>query len=114
MIYVPTIAVISHWFQRRRALAMGIATSGFSIGATLHPIMLNNLFHGSAGFATGVRASAGLFAGCMLVGALLMRSRLPPVKLDTSLSVLLARFARDLPYVGLCLAYVLSFLSKLG
>ncbi|KAG6815891.1 hypothetical protein H0H87_010412 [Tephrocybe sp. NHM501043] len=40
--------------------------------------MLNNLFHGSVGFRIGVRASAGMNLGLLLLALLLMRTRLPP------------------------------------
>ncbi|KAG1760765.1 major facilitator superfamily domain-containing protein [Suillus occidentalis] len=50
---VPSIAVVSHHFQRRRAVAMGIVVAGASLGAILHPIMLNHLINGRLGFANG-------------------------------------------------------------
>ncbi|KAG6836409.1 hypothetical protein H0H93_008210, partial [Arthromyces matolae] len=40
--------------------------------------MLNQLFHGRAGFHGGVRASAGLCTGLLGLAMLLMRTRLPP------------------------------------
>ncbi|KAL5531046.1 hypothetical protein ACEPAG_3922 [Sanghuangporus baumii] len=76
--YIPTMGVLAHHFQRRRTIAMGIVASGSSVGGIVHPIMLNNLFYGSVGFANGVRASAGLNLGLMTLSALLMRTRLPP------------------------------------
>ncbi|KAI0309494.1 MFS general substrate transporter [Amylostereum chailletii] len=100
MIYVPTVAIVSHYFLRRRALAMGIVSSGTSLGALLHPIMLNNLFHGSTGFANGVRASAGLIGGTMLISVLIMRTRLPPSKTANSgLAKAAWKFAHDGVYL---------------
>lgn len=78
MIYIPTLAIVAHHFSTKRALVMGIVVSGGSLGAIFHPIMLNNLIHGSAGYANAVRASAGLVTGCLVVAPLLMRTRLPP------------------------------------
>ncbi|KAG6910731.1 hypothetical protein DXG01_008262 [Tephrocybe rancida] len=78
MTYVPSLAVITHYFFRRRTVAMGIASSGCAIGACLHTIMLNKLFHGRVGFHVGVRASAGLNLGILVLAMLLMRTRLPP------------------------------------
>lgn len=43
MTYVPCVAVISHHFQKRRALAMTIVASGSSLGhscSTLHLVLL--------------------------------------------------------------------------
>ncbi|KAF7304225.1 MFS general substrate transporter [Mycena indigotica] len=77
IVYVPSVSVVSHYFQRRRALALTIVASGSSLGAVIHPILLNNLLK-TRGFAVAVRASAGLVSGMVLIACLLMRSRLPP------------------------------------
>ncbi|KAI0765095.1 hypothetical protein C8Q74DRAFT_1450190 [Fomes fomentarius] len=55
-IYIPTVADIAHYSQKRRPLAMTLVASGSSVGAIIHPIMLNNP---SSGFATAARANAG-------------------------------------------------------
>ncbi|KAF9020820.1 MFS general substrate transporter [Hymenopellis radicata] len=39
----PTMAVIAHWFKRRRGLAMGLMAMGSSFGGTLIPIAARNL-----------------------------------------------------------------------
>lgn len=51
LVYTPAISIIGHYFHRRRALAMGIASSRSSLGGVLFPIMLDRmLFHTSIGF----------------------------------------------------------------
>jgi hypothetical protein len=60
--------------------------------------MLNNTFH-TLGFGNAVRASAGLVSGCLLIGCLLMRPRLPPATSHPPILKSLPRFARDTPYV---------------
>jgi hypothetical protein len=77
LMYQPSITVLSHYFEKRRALAMGISTSGASLGGVLYPskyisfgrffvicaesdiitttVLLNHLF-AKVGFAWGVRA----------------------------------------------------------
>lgn len=59
--------------------------------------MLNKLFHGPVGFQNGVRISAGLNAGLLIIANCMMRTRLPPKKTGTALP--LAKFARDPPYL---------------
>ena len=54
---------------------MSIVASGSSLGGTLHPIMLNNLFNGHVGFQNGVRASAGLLTGCLVLAICMMHPR---------------------------------------
>jgi MFS family permease len=97
-IFIPSVAVVSQWFNRRRAFAMGVMSSGVALGSMVHPIMLNNLIHGRVGFANGVRASAGLVAGCLIIAALLMRTRLPPRK-QPPVRRTAKKFANDIPYV---------------
>lgn len=67
-----------------------------SAGAVIHPIMLNRLFHGSFGFHNGVRASAGMNLGLLLLANVLMKPRLPPKK---AASIHVKAFIRDIPYV---------------
>ncbi|KAJ7689733.1 major facilitator superfamily domain-containing protein [Mycena rosella] len=55
-VYVPSIAIVSHYFQKRRALAMSIVTAGSALGAVVHPIMLNNTLRSSLGFANALDA----------------------------------------------------------
>lgn len=43
----------------------------------MYPIMLNNLFHGSAGFAWGVRASGFLTLGVLAAANYLMSANIP-------------------------------------
>jgi MFS family permease len=116
--YVPSIGIISHYFHRRRAVAIGIVASvcrvfiistqhvgtdqkqGSALGGTLHPIMLNHLFHGPVGFRWGVRMSAGLLAGLLAVAVLLMKPRVPLTSRNQgSITGSLLIFVRDLPYV---------------
>ncbi|KAF8212659.1 MFS general substrate transporter [Mycena galopus ATCC 62051] len=97
--YIPSIAVVSHYFRRRRALAMAIVATGSSLGAAVHPIMLNNTFH-SLGFANAVRASAGLITGLLVIACLIMRPRLPPAQTHLPFWRSLWRFAHDKAYVS--------------
>ena len=92
-------SVISHYFHRRRVLAMSIVAAGSSLGAVVHPIMLNNTLNSPLGFGNSVRASAGLVAGMLLVASLLMKERLPPPTDTTALLPALRKFAGDRAYV---------------
>ncbi|KAJ7857458.1 major facilitator superfamily domain-containing protein [Mycena olivaceomarginata] len=78
IVCVPSLAVVSHYFLKRRALAMVIVASGASLGAVVHPIMLNNTLHTSLGFPSSVRASAGLITGTLLIACSMMHPRLQP------------------------------------
>lgn len=93
------MAVISHYFVKRRALAMTIVASGSSLGAIIHPIMLNNTL-GSLGFGNAVRASAGLVTGMLSIGCFLMRTRLPPPQHKTDFKKALQKFSRDGAFIA--------------
>ncbi|KAG1790249.1 major facilitator superfamily domain-containing protein [Suillus plorans] len=99
---VPSIAIVSHHFQRRRAVAMGIVVAGSSLGAILHPVMLNNLINGRLGFANGVRASAALNGGLLFIANLLLRTRLPPQPKAVSYTRVLRNSSRDGAYMCAC------------
>jgi hypothetical protein len=113
MIYVPSIAVIAQHFHNpaKRALCMGLVASGSSLGGVIHPIMLNNLFHGGTGFAKGVRASAGLVAGMQVIAIMLMKARYDragPVSGNNAsahktpgLWKSMQKFSRDFAYIAL-------------
>ncbi|KAG1884446.1 major facilitator superfamily domain-containing protein [Suillus subluteus] len=99
---VPSVAVVSHHFQRRRTLVMALVITGPSIGAILQPIMLNNLIN-ELGFANGVRVSAGMISGLLLIAYFLMHTRLPPQPKAISYTRVLQNSWRDRPYVCACL-----------
>jgi predicted MFS family arabinose efflux permease len=94
------MAIVSHYFVKRRALAMTIVVSGSSLGAVIHPVMLNNTIGGHLGFKNAVRTSAGLVTGLLLIACLLMRTRLPPQKQKTDLRKTLKKFSHDGAYIS--------------
>jgi MFS family permease len=58
--YIPFTTLITHWFARRRATAMGIATSGFGLGGILFlPPMSDLLEQTGWRSAFVIAASAG-------------------------------------------------------
>ncbi|KIM41891.1 hypothetical protein M413DRAFT_140285 [Hebeloma cylindrosporum] len=76
-LFSPTFPCINHWFFKRRGLALGIATSGSSVGGVVWPIMINNLII-KVGFGWALRI-CGFFALVMTAGAATMvKGRLPP------------------------------------
>ncbi|KAJ6480279.1 MFS general substrate transporter [Mycena sanguinolenta] len=100
MIYVPCVAIIPHHFHKRRAVAMIIVASGSSLGAMLHPLMLNHVLHSSLSFGDAVRTSAGLITALLLIACCLVRTRLPPSKRPLNFWQSVRKFARDKPYVA--------------
>ncbi|TEB29656.1 MFS general substrate transporter, partial [Coprinellus micaceus] len=58
LMFLPALTITSHYFRRRRSLAMGAVVSGGSIGGCLYPVLLNNIFSNPSGFEWGVRLAS--------------------------------------------------------
>ena len=93
--------------ERKRALAMMIAASGSSVGAVIHPLMLNNILNGRLHFANSARASVGL----LLVACSLMRTRLPIQKKPVQQRQILRNLLHDNAYIAASLGSMLMFLT---
>lgn len=99
MSYVPSLAVVSHHFKKRRAIAMSIVAGGTPIGAAGYTILLNNLLNGSLGFANGIRITAAANTVLLLTGCVLMRTRPLDSKTQTHYLQLLRTSSADYPYI---------------
>ena len=96
-LYIPSVSVLSQYYRKRRALAIGFSATGASIGGILFPIQLHQMFQ-SVGYGWSIRTSTLLsylnsnspyaqvvknIAGFIILltsgtGTLLLRARLPP------------------------------------
>ncbi|POY70774.1 hypothetical protein BMF94_6185 [Rhodotorula taiwanensis] len=73
LLFIPSLSIQSHWFAKKRSLAIGLVASGTSVGGICFPIMLNKLIaNPKVGFTNGVRAVGAVVAGCLLVANLIM------------------------------------------
>ena len=76
-LFLPSLSVLSHHFARKRALAMGIATSGSSAGGVVFPILINKMIE-KYGFPWATRIAAFVCLGLMTISLACMRTRPPP------------------------------------
>ncbi|EJU03434.1 MFS general substrate transporter [Dacryopinax primogenitus] len=104
MLYLPAISIISHYFQKRRALAIGVVQSGSSTGGIVFPILLSNLFV-EVGYVWAVRITGFIMLGLLLAANLLASPRLAPKKDHPKPD--LRRFFTDPPYITAVLGMVL-------
>lgn len=72
-----SLAVVSHWFKRRRGLAHGIAMVGSSFGGVTIPLILRTTLP-RYGYAWSIRILGFVFLGCLIIANVLMKPRLPP------------------------------------
>ncbi|KAJ7291307.1 MFS general substrate transporter [Mycena rebaudengoi] len=80
LLFVPAVALPSHYFRAKRSLVMGMVFAGSSLGGVVFPILLNHLINGPVGFAWGIRIVAFVATILLLIGNILTRPRLPTKK----------------------------------
>ena len=113
----PTIGVVAHHFARKRALAIGVAFTGSSLGGVVFAIALNNMFRPpptGLGFANGVRVAAAICGALMLAANALMRTEPRVQRTKPAVAVNPLKFARDFDYVLGVLSCVRSRLEGMG
>ncbi len=102
---MPSLAIVSHYFVKKRAMAMSIITSGASLGSVVNPIMLNNLLEKTnLGFGTVTRINAGFITVTLLMACLLMKPRLEPPKKHANLKACVKKFSKDWAYIAMTAA----------
>ncbi|KAI5460839.1 major facilitator superfamily domain-containing protein [Mariannaea sp. PMI_226] len=77
--FTPSIGLVATYFNRRRGLALGLATTGNSVGGIVYPLMVRQLLP-RVGFAWTARTLGFLNLGCLALAFAFMRPRLPPRK----------------------------------
>ncbi|KAG8220727.1 major facilitator superfamily domain-containing protein [Butyriboletus roseoflavus] len=108
MSYVPSLAIVSHHFKKRRAIAMSIVAGGTPAGAVAYTILLNNLLNGNLGFANSIRITAAANTVLLITGCALMRTRsLYSEKSQMPYSQLLRRSSADYPYIFASIGFLL-------
>lgn len=74
----PLIADVSHWFMRRRGIAIAIVASGNYLSGAIWPLALSGVLEDS-GWRAVCAALAVLTAGAMLPLSLTLRRRIPQI-----------------------------------
>lgn len=75
-IFTPALAIISHYFRRRRGLALGLVATGSSLGGVIFPIVYQRLFT-QIGFGWSVRVTAFICLISLVFASLTLKTRLP-------------------------------------
>ncbi|CAG7561204.1 unnamed protein product [Fusarium equiseti] len=77
IIFAPSLALVATYFEKRRGIAIGLVTTGNSLGGTVYPLVVRTLLP-EIGFSWTSRVLGFInLAGFVLV-AVFMRPRLPP------------------------------------
>lgn len=109
MVLYPCLACVITWFQKRRALAMGIVTSGSSLGGIVLPILVDHLVP-TIGFGWTMRTCGFLMMGLLVVTNVTVRSRLPPRLRETGIM----GFVRPFTDLSFLLTACASFFFAMG
>ncbi len=88
----PLIADISHWFLRRRGIAVAIAASGNYLSGAIWPTLMAGIL-AEHGWRAVYLALAGVALAVMIPAALLLRRRLPDAASDLADATARARSA---------------------
>ncbi|KAI0161915.1 putative MFS monocarboxylate transporter [Hypoxylon sp. FL1284] len=109
-LYVPSVAVIPQYFARRRALAMGLVSSGSSLGGVVYALMFQGLLP-RLGFAWAARVMGFTSFATIAVPVLVLRRRAPAPPGAAVRSLLDVQAFRERPYVIYCLGISLSYVA---
>ncbi|KLO19242.1 MFS general substrate transporter [Schizopora paradoxa] len=77
IVYVPCVAVVSQYFNKKRPIAFSVTAIGVSVGGIIFPIMFRNLLP-SVGFKWAVRSMAFVNVAMFIIAHFTMFPRLPP------------------------------------
>lgn len=76
LVSTPCLAVLAHWFRKRRGTANGVAMMGSSLGGVLFPIALQPALE-HLGWAWALRTLGFIFLFLLALGNICVKSRLP-------------------------------------
>ncbi|KAI8961930.1 putative monocarboxylate permease [Daldinia sp. FL1419] len=79
ILYMPAIAVISSYWKKNKAMALGLSSSGSGTGSVIFPLIVQNL-QSKIGFARAVQVQGYVALAFAIMINLLLRPRLPPRK----------------------------------
>ena len=105
LIFCPALALLSTYFTKKRALAIGIAASGSATGGVIFPVVVRQLLP-KIGFPWTIRVVGFIMLAVQAIALTFAKTRLPPRK--TGPLVEWGAF-KELPYVLFAIAMFLSF-----
>ncbi|KAF7344055.1 Monocarboxylate permease [Mycena venus] len=79
LVFPPTMAVVCHWWKRRRGFALGVMTCGAALSGTIIPIVVRQLLE-VVGFAWTLRIIGFILILTLGVANMCVARRLPPIK----------------------------------
>ncbi|KAL3481358.1 monocarboxylate permease-like protein [Aspergillus californicus] len=106
-LYVPAPTIVSQYFHKNTALAMGASSAGSAIGGVIYPIIFTRL-QPRIGFGWATRVIAFIVLASSFIPLALIRSKATPTK---KYSLLDRTAFRDMPYILLNLGLIFGFMG---
>ncbi|PTB62077.1 MFS general substrate transporter [Trichoderma citrinoviride] len=105
--FCPALAVLSQYFKKYRAFAVGLSAAGAAVGGLVYPVLINRLlFYDNFGFPWTLRIMGFIMLATYMPCLIWFKPRLPPRKTgewtDTSAF-------RDVPFLFFALSMFLNF-----
>lgn len=108
LLFTPMESLIPTYFSTKMGLAIGIASSGSSLGGIIYPIMLYKLF-GQVGFPWAVRIIGFIALATFIIPLFVMRMRVcapkPRAMIDWSAFV-------DIPFITFTVGLLIIFIGN--
>lgn len=106
-LFVPSVSVLPTYFSSRIGLAVGVGSSGSSIGGIVYPIILYRLID-RIGFAWSVRVVAFIALGTLLIPIAIMRMR---VRAPKARALIDWSAFTDVPFIVFVIATLIGFMG---
>lgn len=79
--FCPALAILSQYFKKYRAFAVGVSAAGAAVGGLVYPVMINWLiFHDNVGFSWTLRIMGFIMMATYVPCLIWFKPRLPPRK----------------------------------
>ncbi|KAL4738534.1 monocarboxylate permease-like protein, mch4 [Aspergillus similis] len=110
LLFTPTVSLLPTWFRGRLGLAVGVASSGSSLGGIVYPIVLYRLlYEHQIGFPWAVRTIGFLALATFVLPVAVMRTRMqspkPRAVIDWSAFT-------DAPFIVFTLGILILFIGN--
>ncbi len=105
--FLPSAAILSQYFQKRRALVLGLSSTGSPLAGIIFPIIFSRL-EPTIGFGWATRVIGFILLGISVIPLAFMHTRVPPNK---KRSLFDETAFKDVPFLFIAAATFFSFLT---
>lgn len=108
--FLPSAAVLGQYFERHRALALGLSSVGSPVAGSVFPVLFKRVQE-QVGFGWATRAIAFILLGVSAVPLAFMRTRTPPTASGRKRAMIDRTALRDAAYLTFVAGGLFAFLA---